>query len=249
MMAAAARIEAFDSTQKTFDRYIQRVKIHFSAADVAADRQKLCSSTQKELHATNLVSPATPVSKTFDQPVETLKSSIISERYSFHCRCQEPGESLTDFVVGLTRLIVRCGYDNAFQPILVHVHDRFVCGLQNESTRKRLLTEDDALTLEKAFEIATSVQKQPLVSTSVLHMSSNKKHHVPSSPFPTCHRCWVPAHCFKLAVRKGKVSFLWQNRPHSFCLPKQTTINNSYSQPSEETQSSENCFNHFQLDR
>ncbi len=44
-MAATARIEAFDSTQETFDRYIQRVKIHFSAADVAAERQKLCSST------------------------------------------------------------------------------------------------------------------------------------------------------------------------------------------------------------
>ena len=151
----------------------------------------------------NLVSPATPDSKTFDQLVETLtnhfqpKSSIISERYSFHCRCQEPGKSLTDFVAGLTRLIVRCGYNNAFQPILLR--DRFVCGLQNESTRKRLFTEDDALTLERALEIATSIEKASVnakqmkaVCASVLSMSSNKKHHVPSSPSPTCHRCGGP---------------------------------------------------------
>ena len=59
-------------------------------------------------------------------------------------------ESLTDYVASLTKLIVRCAYQQEFQATLLR--DRFVCGLFSESTRKRLLTEDDKLTLERALQ-------------------------------------------------------------------------------------------------
>lgn len=158
----------------------------------------------------NLVSPANPDTKTFDELVLALskhfqpKSSIISERYSFLCRCQEPDESLTDFVASLTKLIVRCDYDANFQATLLR--DRFVCGLFNESTRKRLLTEEDSLTLERALEIATSVKKGTLHAkqmkhetrpSGVHHVSHNtgKTHQSSTRSFtstPVCHRCGGP---------------------------------------------------------
>ncbi len=164
---ASQKIEPFDINQETFARYIQRVQIHFAAADVPDGKQRfvfLNSLSRK--HYTllaNLVSPAAPNTKSLDELVDTLskhfqpKSSIISERYSFHCRCQESDESLPDFVASLMKLIVRCDYESRIQQILVR--DRFVCGLTNESTRKRLLTEEDTLTLERALEIAISVEK------------------------------------------------------------------------------------------
>ena len=105
----------------------------------------------------NLLSPADPESKSFNEAVEALtvhfepKSSVISERYTFHCRCQEPHESIADFVVALKKLIIRCGYTDEFQPIVLR--DRFVCGLVYESTRKRLLTENNDFTFECAVEI------------------------------------------------------------------------------------------------
>ncbi len=212
---SSPKIDPFEPSQETFDRYIQRIKIHFAATDVADRKQKyvfLNSLSRK--HYTllaNLVSPDNPDSKSFDQLVEVLskhfqpKSSIISERYSFHCRCQEPDESLTDYVASLTKLIVRCAYQQEFQATLLR--DRFVCGLFSESTRKRLLTEDDKLTLERALEIAISVEKAGLQakqmkpttdSRSQVHHVSHGKHSARPTQFqkpftnPTCHRCGGP---------------------------------------------------------
>ena len=152
----------------------------------------------------NLLSPDTPESKSFDEAVAALtthfqpKSSVISERYSFHCRCQEPQETIADFVVSLKKLIIRCGYTVEFQPIVLR--DRFVCGLLHESTRKRLLTESDDLTFDRAVEIATLVEK---ATTQAKHMKlpesrstgiHNVKGKQPSSQShkPTCHRCGGP---------------------------------------------------------
>lgn len=216
---ATQKLESFDPSQETFDRYIQRVRIHFSATDVPEARQKfvfLNSLSRK--HYTllaNLLSPAAPDSKSLADLIKALsqhfqpKSSVISERYSFHCRCQEPGESLTDFVASLSKLIVPCNYDIQFQATLLR--DRFVCGLQNESTRKRLLTETDELTLERALEIALSVEKASIHAkqmkpdssktyTGVHHMSHGKntksiqesQRYSQQSPTVTCHRCGGP---------------------------------------------------------
>lgn len=206
------KIDPFEPSQETFDRYIQRIKIHFAANDVAANKQKyVFLNALSRKHYTllaNLVSPANPDSKTFDQLVEVLskhfqpKSSIISERYSFHCRCQEADETLTDFVASLTKLIVRCDYQQEFQAILLR--DRFVCGLLNESTRKRLLTENDELTLDRALEIAISVEKAGLQAkqmkpitdprSQVHHVSHGKRsstRYTAPKPLvnPICHRC------------------------------------------------------------
>ncbi len=138
---ATQKIEPFEPTQETFARYIQRIQIHFQAADVPDAKQKLVflhSLSRK--HYTllaNLVSPQTPDENSQDELIKALsnhfqpKSSVISERYTFHSRSQEAGESLTDFVASLSRLIVTCDYATAFQHVLLR--DRFVCGLANES--------------------------------------------------------------------------------------------------------------------
>ena len=143
-MSSMGKIELFDSTQETFPRYGRRVKNFFSANSVAADKQKyvFLNSLGRQHYnlLANILSPEEPEQKTFDELVDLLTkhfqppASVISERYSFQCRCQEPDESIADFVVGLKKLIIRCEYDAAVQKTLLR--DRFVSGLANESTRK-----------------------------------------------------------------------------------------------------------------
>ena len=153
-MASVGKIESFDSSQETFERYVQRVKNFFAANGIDAAKQKfvfLNSLGRRHYNLlANLVSPEQPETKTFDELTEVLQkhfqpqSSIISE---FHCRCQDPHESIADFVVALKKLIIRCGYEAEVQKILLR--DRFVCGLAHESTRKRLLTESNNVTFER----------------------------------------------------------------------------------------------------
>lgn len=164
---SSQKIEPFDIQQETFSRFIQRVKIDFAANGTAENKQKfvfLNTLTLKQYTLlVNLMAPDTPDSKSFDTLVEVLtdhlepKTSIISERYTFHCQNQEAHESIADFVAALKRLIVQCKYQAEFQRIILR--DRFVCGLAHKSTRKRLLTESDDLTFEKAVEIAIGVEK------------------------------------------------------------------------------------------
>ena len=101
---SAQKIEPFDPNQKTFTRYIQRVKIHFAANVVANEKQKFVflNALSRKYYTllANLVTPDDPDMESLDELVEVPlkhfqpKSSIISKRYSFHCRCQEPDESL-----------------------------------------------------------------------------------------------------------------------------------------------------------
>ena len=177
---ASSKIEPFDVHQETFSRYIQRVKIHFAASAIQDNRQKFVflnslTPTHYTLLA-NLVAPEEPDAKTFDQLVEILtthfqpKTSVISERYSFHCRSQDVNESISDFVAALKKLIVHCKYEAQFQSMILR--DRFVCGLAHESTRKRLLTEDDDLTFEKAVQIANGVEKATIQARQMKTLSA-----------------------------------------------------------------------------
>ena len=73
------KIEAFEPTQETSARYIQRVKIHFAANDIEADKQKFVFlNALSRKHYTllaNLLSLEQPDSKSFDQLVNALSST------------------------------------------------------------------------------------------------------------------------------------------------------------------------------
>ena len=168
-------------TQETFPRYVKRIKNFFSANEVADAKQKyvfLNSLGRKHYNLlSNLLSPAEPEDKSLDELITVLTkhfqptTSIITERYSFHCCCQIPNESIADFVVGLKKSSTCCQYEPQVQSILLR--DRFVCGLAHEATRKRLLTEDNDLTFDQAVEIATNVERAS-VQARQIKMSDSK---------------------------------------------------------------------------
>ncbi|KAK0143183.1 CCHC-type zinc finger protein CG3800 [Merluccius polli] len=107
-----------------------------------------------------LVQPDKPGAKSYEAIVATLathfspKPLVIAERFRFHKRNQEEGESVAVFVAALRRLAEHCEFGAVLNDT---IRDRLVCGMRCEAAQKRLLTES-ALTLDKAMEISVSME-------------------------------------------------------------------------------------------
>ena len=108
----------------------------------------------------SLVAPASPKSKTLEELTALLKDNFelkpntIAERFRFHRRSQHQGESVVEYVAELRSLASRCAFGAYLKEAL---RDHIVGGLQSEPTQCKLLVEE-ALTLERAIEVAVSME-------------------------------------------------------------------------------------------
>ena len=108
----------------------------------------------------SLVAPAMPKDKSMRDLAAILKAHfepkhlVIAERFHFHKRNQNSGESVAEYVAELRRMAARCSFGNYLEEAL---RDRLVCGLRSETTQKRLLSEPH-LTLSRAVEVAKSME-------------------------------------------------------------------------------------------
>ena len=106
----------------------------------------------------NLLSPEKPADKSFDDIVKTLKdhynptSSVPVHRYRFNTRNRQPGESVPDYISNLRKLAEDCDFGANLNDQL---RDRLLCGINDDTIQRRLLTEKD-LTLDKAYQIAAA---------------------------------------------------------------------------------------------
>ena len=79
------------------------------------------------------------------------------------------------FVAELRKLTEYCEYGESLNDML---RDRLVCGINHERTQQRLLSGDSTLTLEKALDIALSLESA-ISQTSVIqggYMNTNLRH-------------------------------------------------------------------------
>ena len=110
----------------------------------------------------NLIAPAKPKDKTYDQLTEKLKMHYnpklitMTERAKFYMRNQKTDESVNDYVAELRRLAATCDFEGFLDQAL---RDRFVCGMNDKSTQTKLMAvskltfqkaEDEALASEAA---------------------------------------------------------------------------------------------------
>ena len=104
----------------------------------------------------NVVAPATPATKLYEDLVAGLKAHLnpkpiaIAEQFKFHRQNQQEGETISIYLAKLKKLAEHCEFRDYREEALC---DRLVCGLLNEAIQKRLLTQKD-LTLREAVEIA-----------------------------------------------------------------------------------------------
>ncbi len=81
--------------------------------------------------------------------------SVIVERFNFHSKVRQQGQSVASFIAELRRLTEHCGFGPVLDDMM---RDRLVCGTNDDRIQRHLLMEaDDKLMLEKAVELATSM--------------------------------------------------------------------------------------------
>ena len=158
------RIQEYEPVNELFSAYLERVQLFFLANGVDDDKKVLVflsvmgSKTYSLLR--NLVAPALPQDKTFEQLVAILKGHfepkpvIIAERFHCHRRSQAMEESIGEYLAELRRLSTHCSFGDYLEQAL---RDRLVCGIRSESIQKRLLAEAE-LTLKRAVEIAGGME-------------------------------------------------------------------------------------------
>jgi len=147
--------------------YLERAELFFLAHGVAAKKQvaTLLRTIGSKPYGflRSLAAPKAPKDLKYEEVVMMLKSHyeppplVIAERYRFHLRSQEAGETISDFVAELRRLSTKCKFEETTDFLEESLPDWFFIGLRAESTRKQLLTEQK-LTFSRAIEIAQSVE-------------------------------------------------------------------------------------------
>lgn len=158
MAVAFGHICEFELGTELKSAYLERVQLCFVANDVANEKKLavLLSVIRSKTYVLlrSLLHPEAPNEKTFDQLAKTLnvhqepKPQTIVERFHFHRRNQEQSKSVLDYIAELRCLSATCDFWGYLKEVL---RDRFVCGLSNEATQKRLLTKQMNLDLAKAL--------------------------------------------------------------------------------------------------
>ena len=108
----------------------------------------------------SLLAPVKPSEKEYADLVAKLSQhysptpSEIVQRFKFHSRFCKPGESVVTYVSELCSLAEFCNFGQTLEVILC---DRIVCGINNDTIQRRLLTEP-GLTYKKSLEIAQNLE-------------------------------------------------------------------------------------------
>ena len=145
--------------------YQERLQQFFEANEIEdAGKQRaillsVCGRKTYQL-LRNLTTPDKPADKTFDDLCALLRNhfapapSEIVQRYRFHSRNRQPGQSISSFVAELRKLSEHCNFGLTLDTMIRH---RLVCGVQYERIQRRLLAETGQLTLKKAVEVAIGI--------------------------------------------------------------------------------------------
>ena len=146
--------------------YAERLEQYFIASDVdAADKKRaillsVCGATTYQL-IRNLVAPAKPTTKSFDELVKLVKNhhqpppSVTVQRYEFNKQIRRDGESFADFFVHLRQLSEHCQFGDSLNDMMM---DRLICGCNSDCLRHQLLAKspppkfEEVLALAQAFE-------------------------------------------------------------------------------------------------
>ena len=204
---AKAGLAVFDSTQETWDTYVDRFEIYCSVSDVTEDKQPkvllnmMGAKTYRLLQS--LVAPNKPATLTYAEVVTTLRTHldpaplVVAERFTFNNRRQGKDETVKQYLGELRRLSETCNYGDMLADL---IRDRLICGLRNERTQQYLLTQTD-LTLDSALKTALAHESATRTATNFQHQPQEREvetHQLVQKPVPQkgarCYRCDKTGH-------------------------------------------------------
>ena len=120
------------------------------------------------------------------------KPSEIVERFRFHTRTRKPGESVANFIASLRALSEHCNFGTVLEDML---RDRLVCGVNDDTTQKRLLAEPN-LTYKRAVEIARGLETADK-NLKLLRNGGKKDHGGVTSGDANLHRVTASLTCYR----------------------------------------------------
>ena len=164
-MATFGQVGAFKEGQEEWKQYVERLEQYLIANGVedAGKKRAVFLSTigpQAYKLLSSLVAPAAPSEKSYQELVKAMTDhhspppSEIVQRYRFHTRFRQQGETVTTFVSELRAIAQWCNFGESLENML---RDRLVVGIDNEAIQRRLLSES-TLTFKKALELAQSLE-------------------------------------------------------------------------------------------
>ena len=165
-MPTYGHISEFDPQEEDWTFYSERLNSFFAANTITSDQRKaaiLLSSVGAKTYRliSNLTSPDLPSAKTFAQLCNivsthfTPRKSVMVSRFHFNQRRRHQGETIMCFVAALRDLAKDCKFENNLNTML---RDRLVVGVNDENVQKRLLSEPDDLTFERALELSLAIE-------------------------------------------------------------------------------------------
>ena len=128
-MSVIGKLEPFEPGQSDWLLYIERLEQFFVANDIGEDKKKV-ATLLTAIGATgysllrNLVSPAKPADKSYDDLVKAMKDHlrpkriVIAERFKFHRRSQNESETVAQYVAELRRLTEHCEFKDYLEEAL-----------------------------------------------------------------------------------------------------------------------------------
>ncbi|KAJ8017724.1 hypothetical protein HOLleu_44666 [Holothuria leucospilota] len=160
------KVEPFDPDLEKWESYEERTIQFFLANDVTEDKKKvavLLSSMGPKGYGLlkSLTTPTKPSTLTFPDICKRLhdyynpKPPVLLERFRFYNQIQGPSEKIAEYLAELRRLSSTCNFGGFLNEAL---RDKFVCGLFDTAIQKKLLSEDDSLTLDKAVKTPMSME-------------------------------------------------------------------------------------------
>ena len=166
IMATYGKIDAYEDNED-WCQYVERLEAYFEANDIdASEKQRaillsVCGSKMYKL-IMDLVAPALPKEKAYKEITDLVKAhknpvpSAILQRFRFHSRIRQSGESVAAFVAELRHLTERCKFHAG--KLSERLRDQLVVGVNDEAIHRRLFVEPDGLTFDRALELALSVE-------------------------------------------------------------------------------------------
>ena len=128
-VAAIGQVETFNADRESIAAYLERIDLFLAANAIPDDRKVPVFLTliggQTYALLRDLLSPVKPSVKTLAQLKETLKKHyepkkiIMAERFRFHQRRQEPGETVAKFEAELRKLASRCEFGEGLEDALM----------------------------------------------------------------------------------------------------------------------------------
>ena len=143
-----------------------------------------------------MLAPESPVGKTVKRLSETLiyhlklQPIIIAERYKFYCRNQSENETITEYLAELRKLTLNCDFKDFLDQAL---RDRFVCGLQNNSIKRRLLAERKS-TLNSAIGLAKTMKNADIETQIISADIRTENPNAINNATRKCYRCNLTKH-------------------------------------------------------